>query len=280
MFVCETADGRSYLVKQSNGKSNGGEAFAYEAIAGMPGLIEGVRSIAAHDISVVPFLPDAATLRDAVLNGLQDFFAPIHSMAASLGVLDVRRELVDRVPRRAVPFCFPVPECSQVLDCNVPLEELFRTIQEGGIVSQEAVDLVDDLPLAPTHGDIKLDNVLLQGGDVFLIDWELFSSGPAGWSIASCVGMVFFAATIASKEETPSFSQMFAAAQKIFREYAELLDRHGLSSPSIPSFATMVQLYMLEQVASGLMFKRQLDPLDRAVIEVVKHIGQSQLHMG
>lgn len=279
MFVCEIADGRSYLVKQSNGRAGTGEACAYEAITGMPGLIEGVRSITAHDVSVIPFLPDAATLRDAVLNGLQGFFEPIFSVAASLGALDVHRVLVDRVPKRAVPFCFPEPDCSQVLDCNAPLEELFRTIQEGGIVSQEAVDLVDDLPLAPTHGDTKLDNVLLQGSDVFIIDWELLSSAPAGWSIASCVGMVFFAATIASKEETPSFSQMFEAAQKIFREYSELLDRHGLSSPSIPSFATMVQLYMLEQVASGLMFKRQLDPLDRAVIEIVKHIGQSKLHM-
>jgi hypothetical protein len=279
MFVCKLADERHYLVKQSACNEGPGEASAYEAIAGMPGLIDGVQSIASHDISVIPFLPDAVTLRDVVLNGQADFFEPIRLVAASLGAVDLRRDLLAQFPARSAPFSFPEPECRQVLDCNPALEELFRIVQDGNVVSREAVEAVDDLPLAPTHGDVKLDNVLLHGTHVVLIDWELFSRAPAGWSIASCVGMLFFAAAITPNDKTPPLRDVFEAAHDVYRCYASMLDREGLPAPAVESFSTMVQVYMLEQIASGAMFKAQLDALDLALLEIVKRIGQSKLYL-
>lgn len=281
MFVCELADGRRFLVKQASNRTGSGEASAYEAISDLPGLIQGIRPLATHDIAVIPFLPDAVSLKDAIAEGWTDFCATIRQVATCLAALDVRRAL-PRLSSRAAPFDFPYPECSQVLDCSAAMEELFAIVQDRALVAAESVGAVDALPSAPTHGDVKLDNILLQGADVFLVDWELFSSAPAGWSIASCVGMLFFALAAAPEgagAKAPAFSDLFEAAGAIYCDYVELLEHHVLPSPDVEAFSTMVQLYMLEQIASGAMFKRKLDPIDLALIEVVERINRNRLYL-
>ncbi len=113
-------------------------------------------------------------------------------------------------------------------------------------------------PHALTHGDLKIDNLLVSerlSDGVAIIDWELAAIGDLRWDCAALIGSIFLAGLEHSLDNGVGSSR---SAMACAREFLAAYDAVSAGSPLDQSVFEWAGAWILNQLVSGLGSQRYL----------------------
>ena len=133
------------------------------------------------------------------------------------------------------------------------------------------------------HGDVRPDQFLIAGDQMFLIDWEEFSLGPRSRDLAGIVGAIVFEAL------NSTFTTPMAGEPDVMVAHHKFLERGSANltaaEPSIRGFirayvdcggppfpladlSSDVGFYLIERVIGRAMLQAWVGASDRAIAGV------------
>lgn len=69
------------------------------------------------------------------------------------------------------------------------LQKLIRLLQKQGIISIINSKIDKQKPITCLiHGDLKLDNIMMNDGSIIILDWELCGMGELSWDLGAIIG--------------------------------------------------------------------------------------------
>nr|WP_329406303.1 class V lanthionine synthetase subunit LxmK [Streptomyces sp. NBC_00704] len=210
--------------------------------------------------------------------------------------LDVPPELLPREP-------LPLPNhrmlitlsVNQYVESSAGLIALWRIVQRDAAIA-ESVRLLreaeDAAPAVPIHADLRLDQVLVDGGGLLVCDWEEFRRGDAARDVGAVVGEFLFRSVVGIADD--EFPPADAGADDLSapgRAHAEVMSRGvgrlEAARPALTAFAegyrslrtasdqglavravAFAGWHLFDRVLAAAAFRSDLSPVHRAAAGV------------
>lgn len=180
IYRLEDAEGRNWLAKQSLTFADVESRFYAGPAAGLDFVLTPRLADPASGLIVIPELRDVRPADDPA----RDAAAVAEALARLHGIAGDTRESWSAPAKKPFPDMDPV----DVLlweDSSPAARALINRVQASEVLSQALRALREPGgTLALIHGDLKVDNVLLSDGDLWIVDWECAGMGPAEWDVA------------------------------------------------------------------------------------------------
>lgn len=221
-------------------------------------------------LALYPYIEPHATLEDMARDEPESALLALVMLARKCTDLEAVSPPPGLPVRRSL-ISFPVPGLEQVLDISPATQRLIRKIQASGLAPRLDTDPGPEPVFS--HGDIKLDNIIMVDGLPRLIDWE-----SACWSApgSDCAALAAIALQVVIRAD-PSrpktalpFEPGFAAAALIARTY---LDRQCRSPVSGQRFAQLVATQLIHRAINEAMHKRELTERDHLLVDLAIDIS-------
>jgi hypothetical protein len=269
LCIARAMDGSQFFVKQSN-------------LAGHVHLAAG--KIGTNDFSVAPlavsssgrtavyrYFPDAANLEEVAARDLDSTLRALLELGFRSMHFYSLEPSAD-LPGAASLVDYPFPTPAQVLDCSGGFRQILIEAQGRGLLERAAPAETPSLRLS--HGDLKLDNILLLGARPALIDFELCCLAPVGSDTAGYVALMFVAgmragmfglegAAMASRLATP-----VRMAEGLWRGLKAYADLHSIDAPSPAEFDRMIARHLIERALTEAAPRRQMIDSDRLLLDL------------
>lgn len=272
LLATSQTNGSQYFVKlQPFGQAT--EAEAISAVSGSPIVLRPLVACAAKGITVYPYLPQARDLNEVVKSEPRAVLAALALLARDLPLLE-RVEPPASLKERRLQFDLPYPQLGQILDCSQACLAVVEQVQNGQL--RHAFDMPETSSPVFSHGDIKLDNVLLEDDRIWLIDWEAAALAPAGTDSATLAATAIIAivrsAGSSASEDRPSLAQGIAAAQFIKACYGRVGSPEGLSR-----FDSLLVRGIVQRVLGECSYKSAPHASDWLLLEIAEDISRHGL---
>lgn len=241
-----------------------------------------VPGLAAHDeqadVLIFHGLPDATSLRAAFLAGDPGVGDAAEQVGAALGAL--HRTPVEWARPWGVATN-PVQTHGRVTPETVAhgpraTAELLRLLQAEPHVNVALRRLRDDWrPSAVVHGDVKSDNVLLQDGQAYLIDWELAGVGDPAWDCGAFLGSLLFRWAESMRSGTRAGDPSVLAAARLFwTAYAEVRSVDAAFDADAEQALAFrwAGYWLVHRVFAILPLRRAVAPLDLTALHLAGHL--------
>lgn len=246
-----------------------GEAAIAQAVAPLDLNQPPVLLLPAEGLAVYPYIDPLATLEDMARAEPKSALVALVMLARKCVQLETISPPAGLPIRRSL-ISFPLPALEQVLDISPATQVLIQRIQASGLAPR--LDTAPGPEPVFSHGDIKLDNIIMVGGQPRLIDWEAACWSAPGSDCAALAAIALQAVIRAdpSRPETAvPFEPGFAAAALIARTY---LDRQSRSGVSSQRFAQLVATQLIHRAVNEAMHKRELSERDQLLIDLAADI--------
>ena len=216
--------------------------------------------LAEPQLLVLRPVPDARSLHEAIaasaspeclLVALAELLAAVHNAPPDTRLLRPRRPWVLHVADGVLPdHLAPDPE----------LRELASLVAATAPL-RDSLTLLGDAwrPLAPIHGDVKFDNVLVSGHGrvprLQLVDWELAGLGLPAWDVAGIVDGVLVSSLVATGSD---WAAGLGVASRAVAAHARRVPASLLGPPEGLAAAAVARLV---QSAFQLLAMRHTEPV-------------------
>ncbi|MEU4876038.1 class V lanthionine synthetase subunit LxmK [Streptomyces sp. NPDC021608] len=162
-------------------------------------------------IHVTRWLKNCHTAADEVADGT---FAPesARELGRALGELHSLRTPNQLLPREPMPLpnhrILSALSLDQFVESSAGLIALWRIVQRDPAIAESVRRLREaesSAAAVPVHADLRLDQVLVDGDELVVCDWEEFRGGDAARDVGAVVGEFLFRSVVGiADEEFPS----------------------------------------------------------------------------
>lgn len=236
------------------------ECFAYAALGGRDFVLAPVALLPALHLCLLPYDPGAETLEHLAVRDLFACLDHITDLAiAALDLQDVELPGDLRGPPGLIDL--PRPRPDQLEDVSDAFLELLADARAAGLT--EECTLPESLRPVLSHGDIKLDNVLVSGDRPVLIDFESLCKAPVGFDAAGFVAMLLIAVIRVRRSpdelerDKADFRSAFRRALPITAALSSYAAGRGWRPPGDEEFSRMVAWHLLHRALSEAMHRRR-----------------------
>ncbi|WP_055702004.1 MULTISPECIES: class V lanthionine synthetase subunit LxmK [Streptomyces] len=252
-------------------------------------------SDASRGIHVTHWLKGCRTAADAVADGA---FGPelARRLGQAIGELHSLRVPSEKVPREPLPMpdrrILTSLSMGQYLESSAGLIALWRIVQGDAVMAESVQRLREDekhAPAVPIHADLRLDQILVEGDELLLSDWEEFRRGDGARDVGAVVGEFLFRSIVGIADE--EFPQGDGGTGGEGRAHDEIMTR-GVrrleeARPTLTAFAegyrsvrsapddglavravAFAGWHLFDRVMAAAAFRSDLSPVHRAAAGV------------
>ncbi|MBS9477716.1 phosphotransferase family protein [Ancylobacter radicis] len=165
----------------------------------------------------------------------------------------------------------PIPAANSFFDMSPALRHMYAKVQASSIINIASFSSYTG-PFHPSHGDLKLDNFLVEGTNTLVVDWEMYSLAPCGWDLACIIGSTFFACArhASTGKSQANFFDALAAVHAIIKNFNSANNvKWALSDVHL---IWLIVHYFLERLCSEAVLKQLLNPMDEVLFELMQAI--------
>lgn len=258
-----------------------GECAAYRLLDKLDFVIRPLLNLDKLEILILPAIEGS---RDLDHISRTDSLAAISALSLMGQHLNKLSELEysQYYPERRQFISLPIPLIQQVSSTNFAIQSIVRHIQSENLITEEEVDLIRCMPTTLSHGDLKLDNILLSGKNIFLIDWELIGRAPIGWDSISCLGAMLVAWTRDARGRNAGglgaakLEDVIVAARPFYQSVLRYCASTTHFSLTDAHASAMLRLYLLERLCSEMAAKTVPSKVDKVMLKLVGLIKQKR----
>ncbi|MFI5822329.1 class V lanthionine synthetase subunit LxmK [Streptomyces rishiriensis] len=249
-------------------------------------------------IHVTRWLKNCHTAAEEVADGA---FGPepARELGCALGELHSMSAPAELLPRESLPLpnhrILSALSVSQYVESSAGLIALWRIIQRDSAMAEAVRRLREDESSAaavPIHADLRLDQVLVDRGELLLCDWEEFRRGDAARDVGAVVGEFLFRSVVGiADEEFPPADGEADGTPDPARAHEEIMTRGvgrlGAALPTLTAFAdgyrsvrtapdpglavravAFAGWHLFDRVLAAAAFRSDLSPVHRAAAGV------------
>ena len=248
----------SILVKQDNLRSlQSRECLAYHLLGETAFTQPPIFSVPELHLTAFRLDADCVTLEDLARTNLRLTLRLLEELAVhALALYDL--EPVPALPPHRTMIDYPLPWLDQVQDTSASFRSLLIEAQKRDLLKRCVYEGPSQLHFS--HGDLKLDNILLSEGRPRLIDFECCCTAPLGYDTAGLVGLMLIATmrehfARESDETASDFRPAFAHAASVLRAFDAFVSARKWEPPADPDQDRMLARFLIERALSEAMHR-------------------------